>query len=475
VIIFIGQESFDSEGYKFYFGFFGNYQPYPFFEVDKIRLYVSPVVNLSVPFNLVAVGKESSHTAPTEVALSADEVSIVNDDTRERSVVIESSNGSALSVVAFAEEFTSSDTFKVLPCVRLPVEYYEYYAVSVPFARTPLPDYETDYENDEEFEAPLGNSAIVLVTTEEETKLTINLTQNFTVTADDIKDQIPEATFIAGTPVTITIPKAAQTLYISTVDDLTGSRVTSSKPIAFISGHECGTIPDGLKFCDHMLEQIPPTASWGKTFVTCPIAERSAYDLFKIIASDEDSTVSVTCTGSRPAQTLYLQKGEFTTLNVSSSSHCYVSSNRPVLLVQFSVVSSVENSLNGDPFMVVVPPIEQYRSSYLVNTFSSSLVFFGHTNFINVLLPAGVSPDGLRLNGQPLGDAVSFVSVPCVAGDGSCGSSAQVSIGDGVHTLTHENSSAVFNAIVYWLSYRTGSGYFAGMTQKPIACTCPNL
>lgn len=38
------------------------------------------------------------------------------------------------------------------------------------------------------------------------------------------------------------------------------------------------------------------------------------------------------------------------------------------------------------------------------------------------------------------------------------------------HVLTTVNSDAKVNAIVYWLSFHVGSGYFAGMTQNPIAC-----
>ena len=55
-----------------------------------------------------------------------------------------------------------------------------------------------------------------------------------------------------------------QTLYISSLDDLTGSRVVSNKPIAFISGHECGTLPNNVLFCDQLVEQIPPTSTWGR-------------------------------------------------------------------------------------------------------------------------------------------------------------------------------------------------------------------
>ena len=408
-------------------------------------------------------GTASDNVAPTEITLRADEVSIESDSVRDRAFVIESNV--SLSVVGYAEEFTSADSFKILPPIYLPVLVYEYYAISVPIA---VPG-----DGEEEFKEPQGNSAIVIVTTERDTELSISLTQRVAITAQDLVQQVPEGMFDVGVPATVRFPDAAQTLYIASVDDLTGSRITSNKPIAFISGHECGTLPDNFQYCDQLIEQVPPTATWGRTFITCPIEGRDVFDVFKVIASRDASVINVSCTDARPPQVFLLQKGEFTSFDVSSSTHCYVSSSRPVLLVQFSVLSSVDGAITGDPFMVIIPPVEQYRSSYTISTLTPSFLFTGlpEQYFVNILLPEGVDSAGLRINGNQLSPAVSFVSVPCASGPGSCGSSAQVSIPGGQHTLTHEDSTVTFGAIVYWLYYRVGSGYFAGMTQNPIACT----
>ena len=462
------------EGDKFLFGLIGNFEPVIYFRINRFRLYVNPVVpNIQSTFTVNVAGTPTTYSAPTEVSLEADQVSIQSDDVRDRAIVVQSLNGDQLSVVGYAEEFTSSDTFKVLPCVYLPVENYEYYAISVPVAQIPRED-EGDYEYDDEFVPTLGNSAMVIVTTEEDTELTISLTQSVDITAQDLLDQVPQGKFDVGVPVKIQLTSAAQTVYIASEEDLTGSRITSNKPIAFISGHECGTIPNKQEYCDQLLEQVPPTATWGRSFITCPIAGREAHDVFKVIASQNDSVVNVSCTGDQPLQTFNLQSGEFTSFEVLSTIHCYVSSNRPILLVQYSIVSSVDGVFRGDPFMVIVPPVEQYRSSYDISVLSATN-FAPETYYINVLLPEGASSSGLRINGlrtssNPLDD-VSFTSVPCSSRVGSCGSSAQVEIENDQYTLTHENSSVVFNAIVYWVSYRAGTGYFAGMTQRPIACT----
>ena len=423
-------------------------------------------------FEVDMLGASKVHSAPAEIKIKGSDISINSDNIRDRAVVVKSVNNDSLSVVAYVEEFISSDTYKVLPCILLPVETYEYYAVSVPIAKIPVYDYDDGTGNNEEFEEPQGNSAIVIVTSERETFLNITLTQTVEITAEDLLLQIPEGKFEVGRPVTVKLPNQAQTLYIASENDLTGSRVMSDKPISFISGHECGNIPEGINYCDQLVEQIPPTATWGKTFILRTIAGRTAYDIIKVLASQDNTDVTVSCTNI-PLQTSSISKGEFKDVNVSSNTSCFFSSTRPILLVQFSVASNIDGVFQGDPLMVVIPPIEQYRSSYSISILSPSLTSFPvlreQLNFINIMVPVGVDPSGIRLNDSDLSD-VMFTSTPCGGNiEGSCGSTALVPVPEGQSSLTHTDPSATFGAIVYWLAFRVGSGYFAGMTQKPIA------
>ena len=75
--------------------------------------------------------------------------------------------------------------------ILLPVDIYEYYAVSVPIARIPVYDYDDGTPSEGEFEEAQGNSAIVIVTSEKETVLNITLTQTVAITAEDLLQQIP--------------------------------------------------------------------------------------------------------------------------------------------------------------------------------------------------------------------------------------------------------------------------------------------
>ena len=203
-----GDETFVAEGNEYYFGLFSNFEPAsPFFTINRVRLYVNPVGSSQTDFIVSVAGSTTSYVAPTEVSMDASQLLIDSDTIRDRAVLIQSSNGDPLSVITYVEEFTSSDTFKALPCVNLPVKMYEYYAVSVPVAKIPEPEYDDyeyeDYMNDNEFQPPIGNSAIVIVTTEIDTELTMTLTQNVTITAANLLEQVPGGMFEVGVSVTI--------------------------------------------------------------------------------------------------------------------------------------------------------------------------------------------------------------------------------------------------------------------------------
>ena len=322
----------------------------------------------------------------------------------------------------------------------------------------------------EEIVSPLqGKSALVIVTTEADTEISITLTQNISnVNANDIMEQIGGGdTLSAGVEYSLKFTESKQTLYLASDDDLTGSRVVSNKPIAFISGHECGTVPFNIHYCDHLAEQLPPTATWGKRFITAPIAGRSAVDVFRIVASRNNTNVQSRCL----QETLVLDAGQFREFNISSSSYCYFESSQPLLMLQFSVASDLDRVLDGDPFMVVVPPVEQYRNTYNISTFVSSNEGNPGMNYINILIPAdNGSSEQVRWDGQPLPSSVQFVEIRCVFSDTICAYAAQMNISAVSHILSTANPTTMVNAIVYWLSFRVGHGYFAGMTQSPISC-----
>ena len=464
-------EKFESQGDEFYLSIFSNYEPSEYFRIGKLRLAVEPVGREMTTFMVDALGAQTVYTAPEEVSMDSGLLDLERVSTRDKAIFVKSEAGDPLSVVAYVEEFQSSDTFKVFPCVSQPVAAYEYYAVSVPqsfIVLPPVPDY-PDYEDVLD---PQGNSAIVIVTTEENTVLNVTLTQNVSISgASDIVGQIGTDLLRSGEQVSFQLSARGSTLYLASLDDLTGSRVVSNKPIAFITGHECGTLPHNIQYCDHLVEQITPTSTWGRQFIISTIATRKDFDTFRIIASRSDTSVSVACTITDVPPLNLNTDGSFIEFHINSTDSCYLESNQPILLAQFSVSSLVDRVFNSDPFLVIIPPVEQYRSSYVFNTFTGTRSLFrSGQNYINILLPAGVGHEGLRLDEQPLSDDASVTSILCTSSDTVCATTVQLTVSDDRHNLNHIDDGAQFSAIVYWLSYRVAHGYSVGMTQNPIAC-----
>ncbi|CAI7992696.1 IgGFc-binding protein [Geodia barretti] len=178
----------------------------------------------------------------------------------DKGVFFQSVDGVRLSATAFGAEYSSSDTYQLLPCVYLPSKNYEYYAISV------AKEIRVLIEEGEEFILPpTGNSTVVLIASEDSTTVTITPSQNV--------EMIKGTTTPAGTSLKLTIGQR-EAVFLSSHEDLTGTHVVSDKPLALFSGHECGNMPFDLQFCDHMVEQISPIATWGIKFYTASFMTR---------------------------------------------------------------------------------------------------------------------------------------------------------------------------------------------------------
>lgn len=144
----------------------------------------------------------------------------------------------------------------------------------------------------------------------------------------------------------------------SSGDDLSGTIITSNNPIAVYGGHQCGNVPsESYCCCDHMVEQLPSKATWGKNFVTCPLASRLGGDTWRFIASDNGTTVTIN--GS--AQPV-INAGQYIQATLTSAS--IINSDKPILAAQFSNSSGFDG-VTSDPFMMLIPPYEQFLIAYL--------------------------------------------------------------------------------------------------------------
>ncbi len=73
--------------------------------------------------------------------------------------------------------------------------------------------------------------------------------------------------------------------------DLTGTRVTSTKPVAVFSGNLKTIVTGDGTVEDNLVEQIPPTRTWGTAYAVVPIPNAQGGTSIEIISRDPDTIV----------------------------------------------------------------------------------------------------------------------------------------------------------------------------------------
>jgi len=274
---------------------------------------------------------------------------------------------------------------------------------------------------------------------------TVNGTQ-VTITPTVAADTHP-----AGVPYTITLNQGQTYLLRSTSPypaDLSGTIITSTAPISVFGSNKCANVPHNHVYCDYLVEQLPPTSAWGKQFVSVPLKTRLNGDTFRFLASTNNTQVRVN--GTLVAT---LNRGQYFERIIAGSSQ--IVSTQPILVAQYSNGTSFDNVVS-DPFMMLIPPYEQFLGSYTVTTPATG--FAG--NYINVVAPAAavgtVTLDGVVV------PAASFSAI------GSSGfSGAQLTVSLGTHRLS--GGTYPIGAFVYGFDRDDSYGYPGGQSFSPIA------
>lgn len=229
--------------------------------------------------------------------------------------------------------------------------------------------------------------------------------------------------------------------------DLSGTTISSDKPVAVYGGHQCAVVPNqSYPACDYVVEQIPPTSTWGKEFLTVPLKTRKKGDTFRIIASENGTNVSI---NGSPVATL--DKGKVHQQIIEGQS--VITADKPILVAQFSNGQDWDDVVS-DPFMMLVSPKEQFLGHYTFTTPASG--FSG--NFVNVVIPTS-AVNSVKLDGADV-TAGLFAQIGSSAFSG-----AQIDLTAGSHTMT---SSTPFGISIYGFGSYDSYGYPGGAAYAPI-------
>jgi hypothetical protein len=249
----------------------------------------------------------------------------------------------------------------------------------------------------------------------------------------------------AGVPFTLMLNQG-QTYELVSGNDLTGTLISATNPVGLTGGNSCANIPPGYAYCDHIVEMMTSTDTWGKKFATVPLKDRTNGDTWRFLASQNNTTVSINGVAQAP-----INKGQYIERALTAQS--IIESDKPIMVAQFSNGSTFSSN-PGDPFMMLIPPLEQFLANYTVTTVSGYV-----SHYINVVAPNALV-GSVTLDGAPIPSA-SFTAI------GASGfSGAQLTVAAGSHTL---NGTLPFGVFMYGFNNDDSYGYPGGQSFAPIA------
>ena len=204
--------------------------------------------------------------------------------------------------------------------------------------------------------------------------------------------------------------------------DFTGSLIRSDQPIVVFSGSEASDAPwfdklaDRQCCADHLEEQLDPIRTAGKYFVASISPNRTAalalagasvgiqdqVEYFRAIATTEGGAqIKVTVPGAGTQTRTLAERGD--SIEIVSPLHFVIESDNPIMLGSVSpsqAAANVPRGLpGGDPSFMIVPPVEQFRTSYVFLT-PDKYVF----DFIRIIAPPDTE---MQFDGRPLDEALA--------------------------------------------------------------------
>ncbi len=286
--------------------------------------------------------------------------------------------------------------------------------------------------------------------------------------------------------------------------ELTGTEIHTSAPVAVYAGNECEFVPHYRWACDHLEQQMFPTESWTTQYIAAkmhtPLNTGSTEqpNLYKIVALQDETVITTVpevnnqsspfhnqaCTGP-------LDRGESCIIETRDDFILMTNAEHPVMIGQFLVgqdfwginlvpcyagcgsgeicydaggycVPSCQGGLQcpegkiclnnmycmgyGDPAFVLIPPVEQYRKEYVFLVPSTYAIDY------LTLLTTNPSVE-ITLDGSPL--QTSFTQI------GSRNAyRMEMSISDGAHTLS---ASSKVGLMVYGYDAYVSYAYPGGL------------
>jgi len=150
--------------------------------------------------------------------------------------------------------------------------------------------------------------------------------------------------------------------------DLSGSKITSNKPIGVVSGNFCSDIPTGNQWCDYTAEMELPTYSWSNYYHVPKVPNRKFASLIKIISKEPNTKVyrNGTLIGTLTKSGGVVGKG-FLYIRMTSDNKpgsVVIFGDKPIAVTLYNcgVQEDGYPAPNSDPFVMSILPDEQFMN-----------------------------------------------------------------------------------------------------------------
>lgn len=229
-------------------------------------------------------------------------------------------------------------------------------------------------------------------------------------------------------------------------DDVTGTLVTSDKPIAVFAGADLAFVPDNdYGTGNPLMQEQMPVASWGTEALALGFAGRVNGDCYRVLAAYTNTVITVIFTNGFLARTNHA--GQF--LDLTNVGPVEFRASQPVQVAHFANGKDFSES-PGDPCEVLVPPTGHCLMTNVVFTPEGFYV-----NYLNIIVAQSAITNTL-VDGLPVA-ASNFVAIGTSGYFG-----AQIPVAPGLHTV---RSSQPVEVEIYGFGFTDAYGYVGGIVQ----------
>ncbi|MEP7234576.1 MAG: IgGFc-binding protein, partial [Ignavibacteriota bacterium] len=267
--------------------------------------------------------------------------------------------------------------------------------------------------------------------------------------------------------------------------DMTGSIVRAMRPVVVYSGSARTEMPNGFTVIqngatgtsrDHLCEAMPPLSTWGTSFIAKNF-QRADGDVLRVLAS-VDSTV-ITINGKIWGAPLNAKEYRDTIIlqsNFAIDNIAVVESSHPILVGMFANTADL-TAQTGDPFLAIVPPLEQTYNAftYFITTDTATTGSFYPNEQFLIVATEESGAGKISIDGKQPYPRAAYTFLPNAIRNGKKYAVTTIKQTSGIHQIISQNqkSSDGFTILAYGWGNVISYGYTAGQLLIPLKGIIP--